>query len=52
MTRDQGIIRELAARYMALATDEKQQDMNRRFLATNDLKLVRPPVLMDEYYGK
>lgn len=48
MTHDQGIIRELAARYMALANDDKQRDMNARFRATNDLKIVRPPVLMDE----
>jgi len=48
MTHDQGIIRELAARYMALANDDKQRDMNARFRATNDLKLVRPPVLMNE----
>ncbi len=43
------IVRELAKRYMELATDEKQQDMNRRMKATNDLKLVRPPVLIDEF---
>ncbi len=48
MTNDQRIIRELARRYMALATDEQQQRMNARFQATNDLKIVRPPVLLDE----
>ena len=48
MNKDQQIIRELARQVMELANDEKQQDMNRRFRATNDLKLVRPPVLMDE----
>ena len=46
--KDKNIVRELAKQYMELATDEKQQDMNRRMLATNDLKLVRPPVLIDE----
>ena len=46
--RDKNIVRELARRYMELANDEKQQKMNRRFRDTNDLKLVRPPVLIDE----
>ena len=45
---DQHIIRELAKRYMEMASSEKQQKMNRRMKATNDLKLVRPPVLLDE----
>ncbi len=48
LMEDQKIIRELAKEYMALATDEKQQNANMRFKATNDLKLVRPPVLLDE----
>lgn len=46
--KDKEIVRELAKRYMELATDEKQRKMNGRMLATNDLKLVRPPVLIDE----
>ena len=46
--REKDIVRELARQYMALATDEKQQEMNKRMLDTNDLKLVRPPVLIDE----
>ena len=46
--RDKDIVRELAKRYMEIATDEKQQKMNKRMLDTNDLKLVRPPVLIDE----
>lgn len=45
---DQQIVRELAKQYMELACSEKQQKRNARFLATNDLKIVRPPVLMDE----
>lgn len=45
---DKLIIRDLAKRYMEIATDDAQRDMNRRFTATNDLKLVRPPVLIDE----
>lgn len=46
--KDREIVRELAKRYMEFATDERQQKMNRRMLDTNDLKLVRPPVLIDE----
>ena len=45
---DKIIIRELAKKYMELATDEKQKDMNKRMLDTNDLKLTRPPVCIDE----
>lgn len=45
---DKVIVRELAKRYMELATDAKQQKMNKRMLDTNDLKLTRPPVLIDE----
>lgn len=45
---DQEIVRELARQYMQIATSEKQERANRRMLDTNDLKLVRPPVLMDE----
>ena len=45
---DKSIIQELAKRYMELATDEAQQKMNQRMKDTNDLKLVRPPVLLDE----
>ena len=46
--KDKEIVRELAKRYMELATDPKQQEMNARMKATNDLQLVRPPVLIDE----
>ena len=35
--QDKQIIRELAKRYMELATSEKQQKANARMLATNDL---------------
>ena len=45
---DKQIVRELARQYMEMACSEKQQKMNKRMLDTNDLKLVRPPVLMDE----
>lgn len=46
--KDKSIIRELAKRYMERAADEKQKEMNQRMRDTNDLKLVRPPVLIDE----
>lgn len=46
--QDKTIVRDLAKRYMEMATSEKQQEMNRRMKATNDLHLVRPPVLLDE----
>ena len=45
---DKIIVRELAKRYMELATDEKQKKMDQRMQDINDLKLVRPPVLLDE----
>ncbi len=46
--KDKLIVRELAKKYMELATDEKQRKMNKRMKDTNDLKIVRPPVLIDE----
>lgn len=45
---DKQIIRELAKRYMVLACSEKQRAVNQRMRATNDLKQVRPPVLINE----
>lgn len=46
---DKRIVRELAKRYMALVTTEKQQRMIRRKRDTNDLKAGgRPPVLLSE----
>ena len=45
---DKQIIRELAKRYMELATSEKQRKAKLRMRDTNDLKVVRPPVLIDE----
>lgn len=48
MTKDQQILRELAKRYMAEACSEVQQKANQRMKDSNDLKIVRPPVLIDE----
>lgn len=46
--KDKEIVRELAKQYLEIASSEQQQKMNRRMKDTNDLKLVRPPVLLDE----
>ena len=45
---DKSTVRELVKRYMALVCTEKQEKMTERFRATNDLKLVRPPVILEE----
>ena len=42
------VIRDLAKRYMEIALSEKHKRMRKRFLDTNDLKIVRPPVIMEE----
>lgn len=46
--KDKQIIRELAKQYMQMACSEKQQKMNQRMKANNDLVVGRPPVLIDE----
>lgn len=46
--KDKMIVRELAKRYMDIAESEEQRKMNKRMKTTNDLKIVRPPVLIDE----
>ncbi|MBQ4575514.1 MAG: hypothetical protein IJA85_10040 [Clostridia bacterium] len=46
--QDQQIIRELAKQYMEYACSEKQKAAVSRMKATNDLQIVRPPVLIDE----
>ena len=47
-TKEKEIVRELAKQYMALVTTEKQAKMRQRFKDSNDLKMVRPPVILDE----
>ena len=42
------VIRDLAKRYMEIALSEKHKRMRKRFLDTNNLKIVRPPVIMEE----
>lgn len=46
--KDRTIVRELAKRYMEIAVSERHVKMRRRFRDNNDLKLVRPPLLIDE----
>ena len=48
LEKDKQIIRELAKRYMAIVTTEKQRKMKQRFCDTNDLKAGRPPVILHE----
>ena len=47
-TKEKQVIRDLAKQYMEMAASDKQKRMNERMKATNDLKIVRPPVLIDE----
>ena len=47
-TKEKQVIRDLAKQYMEMAASDKQRRMNERMKATNDLKIVRPPVLIDE----
>jgi hypothetical protein len=42
------VLRDLAARYGEIAADARQQEAIGRMRDTNDLKVVRPPVLIDE----
>ena len=46
--KDRQIIRDLAKCYMELAMSEEQKKSNQRMKDNNDLKSVRPPVLIDE----
>ena len=43
-----GIVRDLAKQYMEVAMSEKHIRMRKRFCDTNDLKIVRPPLIMEE----
>lgn len=43
-----GIIRDLAKRYMDVAMSDRHVRMRERFRATNDLRIVRPPLIMEE----
>lgn len=48
MTRDIAILRDLAKRYMEIALSEKHVRMRQRFRDTNDLNIVRPPLIIEE----
>ena len=43
-----GVIRELAKRYMEIAVSDKHVRMRKRFRDSNDLKIVRPPLNIEE----
>ncbi len=46
--KDIKIIRDLCKRYMEIAVSDRHVKMRQRFLDTNNLKVVRPPLLIDE----
>ena len=46
--KELAIVRELAKKYMEIAMSEKHVNMRRRFRDSNDLKIVRPPVIIEE----
>lgn len=46
--RDKQILRDLSKRFMEIATSDEQKKANQRMKDSNDLKMVRPPVLLDE----
>ena len=46
--RQAAVVRELAKRYMEIALSDKHVRMRRRFRDSNDLKIVRPPLIMEE----
>ncbi|MBR6789240.1 MAG: hypothetical protein IKM31_00065 [Oscillospiraceae bacterium] len=48
ISNDITVIRELAKRYMEIAQSDRHVRMRRRFRDSNDLKIVRPPLLADE----
>ena len=45
---DIAIIRDLCKQYMEIAMSDKHIRMRQRFKDSNDLKIVRPPVIMEE----
>ena len=46
--RDIETVRELARRYAEIANSDRHVRMRRRFRDSNDLKIVRPPLIMEE----
>ena len=47
-TSEVTIVRELAKKYMEIALSDRHVRMRRRFRDSNDLKIVRPPLIMEE----
>ena len=47
-TQELAIVRDLAKRYMEIALSDKHVKMRKRFCDSNDLKIVRPPLIMEE----
>jgi len=48
INKDISIIRELAKKQMEIAVSDRHVKMRKRFLDSNDLKIVRPPLIMAE----
>ncbi|MBR4205073.1 MAG: hypothetical protein IKQ92_06325 [Clostridia bacterium] len=48
ISRDISVVRELAKRYMEIAVSDRHVRMRKRFRDSNDLKIVRPPLIMEE----
>ena len=48
LAKDIGIVRELAKQYMEIAVSDRHVRMRKRFRDSNDLKIVRPPLIMEE----
>lgn len=46
--KEKALVRELAKQYREIAESPKHVRMRKRFRDNNDLKIVRPPLLMDE----
>ena len=46
--KERALVRELAKQYKEIAESPKHARMRRRFRDSNDLKIVRPPLYMDE----
>ena len=48
ISNDVSVVRELARCYMEIAMSERYVRMRQRFRDSNDMKIVRPPVLIEE----
>ena len=48
LPKERGVVRELAKRCMEIAVSDRHVRMRQRFQDSNDLKIVRPPLIMEE----